>query len=127
MAINNIYIYPKELTPSMKKHKNRFYEKSDKKNNSIPLLEDEIDKYNIIEWDNGWAQFSLTENTLYIRTMFSEKDTDFKFEYLYELAKSLNKKEIVFETERNPEAWIRLLGSKNYKTKLKAYMLGVEI
>ena len=37
------------------------------------------------------------------------------------------KKEIVFETERNPESWIRLLGSKNYKTKLKAYMLGVEI
>ena len=125
--LDNLLMHPKELTPSMEKYKKRFYEKSNKRNNKNVLLDKEIEKFHIIEWDNGWAQFSLTDNTLYVRTMYSDADGEFKFQYLYELAKNLNKKEIVFDTERNPKAWIKLLESRNYKAKLKSYTIGVKI
>ena len=92
-----------------------------------------IDKYNVIEWEDGWIQFNVTEHEFIIHSLFSEKNTKLKFNYIYRLAKLLNKKEIVFETERNPEGWIKLINSiarklnNKSKTKIKCYVLGVTL
>tara|TARA_Y100001938_G_C8098978_1_gene440181 strand:- start:6071 stop:6457 length:387 start_codon:yes stop_codon:yes gene_type:complete len=127
METGSIIFYPKELTPSMEKYKDVFYKKSNKKDNTDIPLEAEIGKYYVTEWDDGWAQFTVTENTLYIRTLFLKDKRDFKFKYLYKLAKDLNKKEVIFDTERNPNAWIKLLKQSKLNAKLKCYTIGVEI
>ena len=52
---------------------------------------------------------------------------------LYELAKCLDKKQIIFETERNPKAWIKLINSIANKLGnkssaiVKSYVLGVAL
>ena len=131
--LDNCIIYPKELTSSMRKYKERFYEKARKSGQLRPSLEKDIDKHHIIEWDDGWAQFNVTENTIVVRTLFSEKGTSIKFDYLYALAKSLNKREIVFETERSPKAWVKLINNAAKKLKrpsralLKGYIIGIKI
>ena len=129
----SIYISPKDLTSSMKKYQSDF----DKKSNPISIDEKsllkDLDKTNVLEWDDGWAQFKVTEERLLIVTMFSKKGTKFKFDHIHNLAKKLNKKEIYFETERNPEAWIKLINraaiklNKPNRAKLKSYIIGIEV
>ena len=132
---DRIIINPKELTPSMKKYEATFYKKSiiDKNNNISPSLSKGLEKACVVEWSDGWAEFNVNEDALIIHTLFSEKNTKFKFEYLYELAKCLDKKQIIFETERNPKAWIRLINSIANKLGnkssaiVKSYVLGVAL
>ena len=128
--LDNCTIYPNVMPDVMKKFKDRFYEKSTKLYNQFsPSLDTDLKKTSIIQWEDGWAQFAASKNRLIIVSMYSDSNTNFKFEYLHELAKSLNKKEIIFETERNPKSWIRLIDSAahNLKNKSKATLISYVI
>ena len=130
--IASIKINPKELTPSMESNKDKFYKKSGKMRKA-PSLSSGLSNSSVIEWDDGWAQFRIEEKRLIVKTMFSKENTDFKFEYLYELADKLGLKEICFTTERNPDSWIKLINraakklNKNCKARLVCYAIGIEL
>tara|TARA_R100000781_G_scaffold54476_1_gene35603 strand:- start:6282 stop:6686 length:405 start_codon:yes stop_codon:yes gene_type:complete len=124
--LDNCTIYPDVLPSVVEKFKDKFYEKSSKLGNMFsPSLDATFKKSSVIEWEDGWAQFNLSKNRLIVHSMFSNSSTTSKFEYLYRLAKELGKKEIIFETERNPKSWIRLIDSaaKNLKNKSKAKLI----
>ncbi len=133
--IENIYHKPNKITPSMEKYEGRFKEKSSipHPKNISPSLNEGVNKYSIVEWDDGWLQFNVTKNQFVIHSIYAEKDYEYKFSYVYKLAKALNKKEIIFETERNPKAWIKLIDNvanklnNNSKTRVKSYTLSVEV
>ncbi len=134
--INHINTNPKELSPSMKKYEKKFNLKANKiENNFSPSLSEMVEKngYSVIEWENGWAQINLTKDSIIVHSMFSDNSTQFKYEYLYELANALDKTNIIFETERNPEAWVRLINSaakklnNNSKAEIKGYIIGITI
>jgi len=132
--LDNCTIYPDVMPEIMNKFKEDFKKRSSKLSNTFsPSLDATFKKSSIIEWEDGWAQFNLTEDQLIVHSIYSNKDTALKFNYLYHLAKSLNKKEVVFETERDPKSWIRLIDStlKNFKhntkTRLISYVMAVEI
>ena len=132
--LENCTIHPDVMPDVMLKYKEKFYKKaSHLSNHYSPSLDVSMDTSSIIEWEDGWAQFSMNENQLIIHSMFSSSKTTFKFEYLHELAKCLKKKEIIFETERNPKGWIRLIDAsakklnKKSKTRLISYVLAVTV
>lgn len=133
--LGNILIKPEELTPSMRRYEGTFYRKSivNKDISTSPALAEGLKNSYVVEWSDGWAEFSGNEDTLIIYTLFSEKNTKDKFEYVHELAKCLNKKYIVFETERNPNAWVKLINraakkiGRKSKAQVKAYILNITV
>ena len=132
--LENCTVYPDIMPEVVKRFKEDFEKKASKLSNAFsPSLDASLKKSSIIEWEDGWAQFNVNENQLIIHSMYSSSDTTHKFDYLYQLAKSLKKEEIIFETERNPKSWIRLIDSaaKNLKNKSKArlisYVMAVKI
>ena len=132
--INNIHIHPKDLTPSMKKYQGRYSIKSTTNSKHVsPSLSEAIERHNVVEFDNGCIEFNLTENQLIIHTIYAENDYEYKFTYIYKLAKELGKKEIVFETTRNPKVWIRMIDriakklNNKSETNVKGYTMCVTL
>tara|TARA_R100000781_G_C4080324_1_gene127492 strand:+ start:1213 stop:1617 length:405 start_codon:yes stop_codon:yes gene_type:complete len=132
--LSNVISNTKELTPSMKKYKSRYEEKSKLNPKSYsPSIASGIERHHIAEFDDGWIQFNGNENQLIIYSIYAENDYKDKFEYIYELAKCTDKKEVLFETRRNPKAWIRMIDNLMKKlknkstTSIKSYTMSVKI
>ena len=121
----SIYTSPTKLTPMMKKYENKYLKKSKQKES----LADNLEGYSVVEWEDGWVQFRNDDDSLFIYTVYFEKDREYKFNYIYKLAKNLKVKKIIFITKRNPEAWIKLLklSYPNHSPKLEGYLMGVTV
>ena len=123
--ITNYYRGPKSLTPKMLEYKDKYIKKSKQK---VDLGEDLQSCY-VVEWEDGGMQYRFNETVFFITTIYFEGDGELKFDFVYNLAKELDMKEIVFMTERNPNGWLKLIKRRypKHNPRLKGYVLGVDV
>ncbi len=133
---NKIITNHTELTNAMKLYDKRYsYKSTPNTKNKSPQLQYLASKgYHVVDFDNGWIHFTVTDTLqLVIHSIYAEKDYENKFKYVYNLAKHLKCKGIVFETERNPKVWMRMIDrvakklNNKSKTQIRSYTLNVAL
>ena len=110
-----------------------FIKSKTKTKHNSPSLNEAIKRHSVVEFDDGWIEFNISQNQFIVHSIYAEGDYKHKFEYIYSMAKALDKEEIIFESQRNPKVWIRMINSivkklkSKSKTKVKSHVMCVTL
>ena len=108
------YYNPRELTPNQIKWRDRYLKLS---TDNPEAFEDIPEEYHIVlEWENGWLDYSEQENTFFVWSLYSHRKENDKdgldlnkggdaMDIAANLAKKLNCRYIEFDTHRDPKEW----------------------
>jgi len=115
MSDKKIYRDPRKLTPNQEKWISRYLELSGDDEDTYSGVPEEY--HEVIEWDNGWIDYSLEDDVLWIWTLYShQEDSDDglkrgkpgeAIEMAYRVALKNNCKYLDFDTQRDPTDWIK--------------------